>query len=71
MLTAEERTIEISNLPKSFFHVENEKKVGCAVLKKGDPRGVCEIRKQPKGRGAAENESVQGESTDTEIYDAS
>ena len=32
VLTAEERTIEISNLPESFFHVENEKKVGCAVL---------------------------------------
>ncbi len=32
VLTAENRTIEITNLPESFFHVENEKSVGCAVL---------------------------------------
>ena len=32
VLTAENRTIEITNLPESFFHVENEKTVGCAVL---------------------------------------
>ena len=32
VLTAENRTIEITNLPESFFHVENEKPVGCAVL---------------------------------------
>lgn len=32
VLTAENRMIEITNLPESFFHVENEKTTGCAVL---------------------------------------
>lgn len=32
VLTAEDRMIEITNLPESFFHVENEKMTGCAVL---------------------------------------
>ena len=32
VLTAEKQTLEITNLPESFFHVANEKGTGCAVL---------------------------------------
>ncbi len=32
VLTTEGRRIEITNLPESFFHVENEKMTGCAVI---------------------------------------
>ena len=48
VLTAEKQTLEITNLPESFFQVANEKTTGCSVLSQKIPldEAVAEYEKK-------------------------